>query len=82
MIELTEIQVAMCKAIKECGFEGLDKVKVNKFFYYHHLLPTPEGFGFDGKSNFANIKTGDWSVFLDGHTLTQEEYETWAKQND
>lgn len=63
MIELSEIQVAMCKVIKESGFEGLEKVFLNTY-------------------EFSVTAIEKWEVDVDGHTLTQEEYEAWAKQND
>ena len=27
------------------------------------------------------VHTFDWSVTIDGHTLTKQEYDEWAKQN-
>lgn len=71
MTELSEIQVAMCKVIKECGFEGLDKVKLQSFNETWILV-----------NEFTPDEHLTWEIELDGRKLTQEEYEAWVKQND
>lgn len=69
---MTPIQEAMCRVIRECGFEGLDKVKKNSLTIDREVIP-------DGVNDFGYVthRPGGWTITLDGHMLTQREYNEW-----
>ncbi|AIM40706.1 hypothetical protein N22_004 [Idiomarinaceae phage 1N2-2] len=66
---MTPTQQAMCAVIRESGLEGLNRARGN----------------LDGKVIHAEDAFGRvtaWIITIDGHTVTQQEYEQWAKQQN
>lgn len=68
---MTPTQQAMCAVIRESGRLDLKRFKTKSYNLTFHLI--------DGWTPDEHVQ---WEMELDGHTLTQQEYEEWEKQQN
>lgn len=76
MSNLTPIQEAICAVIRDSGIDGL------KSCYVSELSLSHEPVIFHDSIIERTRISGEWRVTVDGHEVTQKEYEQWEKRND
>lgn len=77
---LTPIQEAMCAVIREGGFQSLFNVAKSAGSHLEVSRETvPQPYSGDG---CVRHELGEWTVTIDNHTLTEQEYNQWVEQQN
>lgn len=77
---LTPVQQAMCAVIREGGFQSLFNVAKSAGSKRMEISreEVPQPYSGDG---YVRCEPGEWTVTIDNHTLTEQEYNQWAERN-
>lgn len=70
-MNLTPIQEAMCAVIHEGGFQSLFNVSKSAGSKRIEII----------RDGYVRCEPGEWTVKIDNHTLTEQEYNQWVERN-